>query len=433
MTFPIVIVSVLLAVVFVRSRPEVVLTAAALVVPAGSFHPSLAAVTPIGNLNPFTVTVLVAGTFYAATKPGALSRGIQSAPGVVGVATMVVGSVAAMAAWQPAAVYWVVSGGLVLVLVSTTLVDRYQQRPGTVICALTVGGLISAASILWEQAQGRHIAWTAGDPVPVDFLTFRPSGLAGNSLLASATLAVVLAIVVTSEMAIKVRLLIGTTLVAAIMATLTRSTMIAAALAVLGFLVYRHRKHRWMATARLAILFLGVPAAIAYYWTQADLIAQRLGGSMWSNDSDLARTENLQIAWGQVTAHPIFGLGFGGFQRYGLGVYGSEHASLATADNMYLTAMAEVGMFGCLAFVLVAVNLNGIRVKRVRRGQVAGRLAPLIVVAVLSLFFDSLFHDGMLYLFAVSLLIAVPPEHLPDSELPHDAVDGNSRDGTAGH
>jgi len=405
-----VMVFVVIAVLFVRSWPEVVLTAAALVLPSGSFHPSLAAVTPIGHLNPFTVTVLVAGTFYAVTMPGALADGIQAAPGVIGVTTMIVGSVAAIGASQMVALYWVISGGLVLVLISSMLTGRYRESPDKVVGAVAVGGIGSAVSVLLEQALGRHIPWTSGDPTPIDFLVFRPSGLPGNSLLASAALAIVLAIVITSDMTIRVRIVAGAVLISAIAATLTRSALIASSIAVIGFLVYRNRKHRWMTTTRLAVLVFGIPGGALYCWTQFDLVVKRLGGSAWGSDSDAMRTENLNIAWQQFSTHWALGLGFGGFQRYGVGLYGSDHASLATADNMYLTAMAEVGIFGVLVFFLIAIFLNGRRARQARSGASASRLVPLVAVAVLSLFFDSLFHDSVLFLFAVALIAAVPPQ-----------------------
>jgi O-antigen ligase/polysaccharide polymerase Wzy-like membrane protein len=420
--------AIVLAIVafFTRSRPEVVLTVAALTIPAGSFHPSLRTVTSIGQLSPFALTVLVVGVIYVATTPGSLTSGLRAAPGVIGVVTLVLGGLSAVAAWQIGAIFWMINGGLVLILISCLLADRYRTAPQAVELTVVIGGVVLAASVLLEAALGRHVRWTVLDPLLIDFPVFRPAGLAGNSLLGSAAVAVVLAIAVTGRTPVRFRLLVGAVLTSAVIVTLTRSAMIGTVFAVVGFVFHRSRGGQRLTGTRILVLVLGIPTAAFLYLSDSSLFFHRLDGTVLANRSDILRTTNLSMAWGQFLEHPVLGLGLGGFKRYAVGIYGSDLASLATSDNMFLTALVELGVLGALGFAAVAFLLNRRHRLNVAQGLPAGTMVPLIVVGVVSVFFDSLFHDCMLFLFAISVFMAMPPRGERGSTEPRSEVE--SRD-----
>lgn len=166
------------------------------------------------------------------------------------------------------------------------------------------------------------------------------------------------------------------------------------------------RRPRWGPAFRLArgtVLVFGLPGLVALYLWKADAIRERLGGVSLQNVSDGSRVRSAQLAFAEFWAHPVFGLGLGGFKRFGLSLYGSGARAAAVADNMYLTFLAECGLIGVCVFTAVALVLLG------RSRERRGRLLPVAVVGLVSVFFDSLFHDCMLYLFAVALLLAFPP------------------------
>lgn len=397
----------IVAFIVVLHRPEIVLTFAALVVPAGSFHPSLVGHTPLGNLTVVQGLALSLALPFALLRPQAAKEGLRGPVAILGYAFALAGFVGAVANGEPSALYWVVNLGGVLVAFSILLTTRYRTNRRSVEGWVIAGALAIAASVLLERALGAHVAWVPMEAPKIDALQFRPSGSAGNSLLSGAVCAVMFAVSVTSPVA---RRWVGTLIIAAGFAiaavvTLSRSAILAVAV-VVGLLALRKSTIRTERVARLAALLLVVPAFIWLWLGASDLITKRLGGQTLGGRSDAQRLFTLNYAIDLFRADPWFGLGLGGFKRVAQDtVLGG---SLATVDNFFLTLVVEVGVFG---IIVLATGIASIILSRRARGRESplGSALPLVAIWVVALFFDAFYHDPMIFLLAIAVLRATTP------------------------
>jgi O-antigen ligase len=258
-----------------------------------------------------------------------------------------------------------------------------------------LSGLLLAASVIVEVVVGRHLAWF-GVPNPnVDALVFRPTGFTGNALVAGAILAVILSLCLSSPNDVRGRALMSGVYIVAIFATLTRSAMIGAAVAVIFFIFTTSRGRKRMHLLRFLTLFAGIPAIIWLYTEQSADIAARLGGTLSDDLRQRAVDSALRAFW----ENPVLGLGLGGYKRSVQNAYGPA-SMLSTADNMFLTISAELGAVGLLFLLIAALRITAAR----RKASAKGHLGPILVWCVVALFFDALYHDGMEFVLVIALL-----------------------------
>lgn len=381
-------------------RPEIILVMAALIVPSGSFHPALRLGTPIGQFSPFQVIVWVSAIVVCVLEPRRLLLALRTVPGEVGLAITVVGLITAVLAGDILALYWVINLGLLLIALTALLCTRYPKERAIVERWLFIGGTVLALSAIAEYLLGHYVFWF-GVPFDEPFL-FRPAGLSGNALLTGAILATILAFRLTTTATSGVRFVTTGVFLLAIGATFSRSGLLGAAFAIVCFVFARPEARTKLRSARAASLLLGVPALVMIYIWIAPELSARLSGGI----SDAGRVANLNLAWEQFKLHPVTGLGLGGFKRYAFSVYGEGSLS-ATVDNAFLVMLSELGLVGFIAFTIVFFRARARRRRlRVVKGGIVGSAIPLATLGVVSLFFDSNFHDAIQFLFVLSLLSA---------------------------
>ena len=389
-------------------RPEALLSIGALLVPASSFHPSLRILSPLGIVTPFVIVAVLTGIVYVAVHPRALRWGVRSPLGTIGLAVIALGSISAVVVGRASGMYWVLNGGVVLLMMSVVLTPRYAESPRSVERWVLLCGLGLAASVLVEALLGNHVAWVPAEQIPRDYLVFRPSGTPGNALLAAGIVVCILALWMNSGWGRGKALLlpVGVLVVAATVA-LSRTALLAVAVLLLLFVVRQPPSGRSMALSRWFVLLVGIPTAYWLFSRSFVGIEERLGGQSFANASDSGRLRNLDLAWTQFADHPIFGLGLGGFKEFAYGIYGTgAQSNWATADNFYLTILVELGFLGVLGAAFCVVIVARRRRELRCAGTPAGSLIPLAAVGIVSLFFDTMYHSPMLFLFAVSMIVA---------------------------
>lgn len=413
--FPLLLVGLgLLAVplaVAVNRWPHIYAVLAALVVPTGINFPSMRVPTPLGQLSYFHILALFGAIVVITRHPGRLSEAVKSPLGWFALAYAAVGTISALWTGQATSLYWVLTGGVLLLGLSVLLSQPYLSDPEEVARWTVIGGAVLAASVLIERLSGSTLAWLPTTSTgPPDPRFFRGSGLAGNPVVAGAALAVILAILIKARPFngrtpnVLFAVLIG----AGGVATGSRSALGGIALALLSVIVSRQEQaHRRM------VAVLGAAVFSAVLLSQLDAIAERLGGSLTHNVSNEVRERNLALGWSAFRSEPLFGLGLGSYRNFteerGMGVVpGGGQGALAQIDNTFLTLLAELGLIGAtaLAVVVVVVALP-------RHGSSGGRkatvLAPLITWCGVAYFFDALYHESMIFLFAVVVLMWRPP------------------------
>ena len=404
----------LIMAVVVLWRPEAVVSLVALAVPAASFHQSLVASTPLGNLTLVQALTFSLALFFGMVRPRQATEGLTSPLGVVGGTFGIAGVISALANGSFSSLYWVINLGGLLVAMSILLTSRYRQSPRSVDGWVISTALVVALSVLIEQALGAHVAWVPTEAAKVDVLQFRPSGTAGNALLAGAVCAVVFALALSWETrGAKLFLLVLTGVFAmAGFATLSRSAIVAM-IAVAVVVAFRGagaaRSQRFI---RAAVITIGLPA-LAWLWLGAsNLVANRLGGQTFGGRSDSQRWFSLSYAFDLLRENPWFGVGLGGFKR--MTQHGVFRGSLATADNFLLTLLVELGVLGLLVICVTVWVVTTARKRMREHGQAPGSVLALVALVVTALFFDAFYHDPMILLLAVAILKATSPASTGD-------------------
>jgi O-antigen ligase len=182
-------------------------------------------------------------------------------------------------------------------------------------------------------------------------------------------------------------------------ATLTLGPILATALAAIILLLLGQR--RLLGVAVIASTVIAVFALMPLIQAQP-LYEQRFAVS----DTILARSGLQQWSLELAAQKPVFGWGYGSFDRVKNNT--SELASISgipieyllneTSHNSFLTMLVEVGALGLLLFALPFVVLTGRAISRARaptpeRWIVAGATASLLVIAVSALTFDFRFFS----------------------------------------
>jgi O-antigen ligase len=183
-----------------------------------------------------------------------------------------------------------------------------------------------------------------------------------------------------------------------IIATLTRGSILATAVAAVLVLVFGHKRLLGVAVIAstvivLVVLWPSIRATTVYQerGAEATTVRVRAGLQDWS----------LQLA----EQKPILGWGYGSFDRVkntseltAAGGISIRYLLESTSHNTYLTLLVETGAFGLLLYVLPFLILAGRAVARARAPNpdswvIAGTLASLLVIALSGVTLDLRFFS----------------------------------------
>jgi O-antigen ligase len=206
--------------------------------------------------------------------------------------------------------------------------------------------------------------------------------------------------------------------VAAIFFTYSRGALVALVAGVVVLLFGAGRRHRAVLLAGLAI------GAAVFFITQAPLVTHLLNASPGSAgtsssaqaDTSIAgRTSEYRVSVDMFVDHPVFGVGRKNFDRlyqsyavkYGL----DDRAGERGVPNMWLEALAELGLVGALALAAVPVSalvlLRGAQ-QRFHTGgdHDSGYLSWGVLAAICGFLVNSMFEGGR-SIYALWVLVAL--------------------------
>lgn len=386
-----------------RRRPAVPIAVVALVVPTAHFFPPLRLQLPSGYLTVFQAAGLAIGLTVAATS--ARRKWPLSTLKFAGAITLALGVAAATGRTPSQSWYWVLNAGVLLAALTIAIGSRSADSQGTVHNVVArlgavVGGIAVTEAMLGRAILQEHFVRHI-DPYTAGGAGFRPPTLIGNPLVSSSALVVIYALVLSSSH-VKHRSIVLSLIGSGVIASLSRSSIaILLVLTMIYFVAPSRQSHVRRARLLLLVLAPGLIAGVA-------LVSPRIIVRTESGVSDNARRLNLIDAIELVGESPLVGIGPGGFKELASDESGVDRP--ATIDNMYLTMVTETGLLGVaiVAIGMVAWLRDARRCAPRGNAQVRQWL-PLIAFGLVSLFFETLYHDAMLFLFSVVLLDRVQP------------------------
>ncbi len=314
---------------------------------------------------------------------------------MVGVAFCVAGAISAVSSDAfISSTYWVVNVGFVLVAVALSVEQPLLRDRAKVHRVVITVALIVAVITLTEQARrsavlnGFYLQALPGYQPGGG--AFRPSSFIGNALVTSTVLAVMYAFALVSPALGRRRPLILIVLGAAVLSTLSRSSIATIVIVTILHIVGPSGRRK-----RLRIAALAVPAFVYGLNSISALLALRSGGKGYIGTSQTIRAARAADAFEVFRAHPLFGVGLGGVKRYLRARLSADQP--AAADNMYLTLLAEIGVIGILILIYACWHVWAVRSSNVSA-------LPLIALLVNGFAFEFLYHDAVIIL--VGYLIA---------------------------
>ncbi|PIT98423.1 MAG: hypothetical protein COT71_00840 [Candidatus Andersenbacteria bacterium CG10_big_fil_rev_8_21_14_0_10_54_11] len=197
---------------------------------------------------------------------------------------------------------------------------------------------------------------------------------------------------------------------AALLATQSRGSFIAAAAAALIFIpAAAPSLQRLSASRRRAVSILAIAAALTVA-AAMPLLHQRLTGLLWPDATYNLRRDALSAVWPLAREHTLLGVGYNTYQftarQVGLINDFTVH-SRAGADNSYLTLWITTGLPGLVLFLLPAAAVTRsliVRAWRTADPYPAAAAAAAAALAVHALFVNSLLYSHLLLI--LSLIIA---------------------------
>lgn len=383
----------------------------ALALPTGMNFPSLRIPTPFGQFSAFHVLALYGAMVVVVRHPQRFGAAVTTPLGMIACTYAAMGTLSAAFAGAATSLYWVITGGVLLMALAVLLSGPYSSNSKGVLQWTVVAGVVLASSVLIERLAGGPMAWLPASTGSADPRFFRGSGLVGNPVVAGAALAVVFAILIKARPFLAQAVNVGCAIVvgAGAVATGSRSALGGVGLALLAVTFSR----REAIERRALMVFAGILFGIVFL-SQLESIADRLGGSLTDNVSNAVRERNLSLGWSVFRDNPVWGIGLGNYRAFTseqavVAVPGGPARALNQIDNTFLTLLAELGGVGVLAIVMMLLFVACSRRPRSRGGRTA-MLAPLITWFGVSYFFDALYHESMLVLFVVVFLMWRPPD-----------------------
>jgi O-antigen ligase len=195
----------------------------------------------------------------------------------------------------------------------------------------------------------------------------------------------------------------------ALLATGSRSGTVGLAVGV-GVAVLLAGRDRWVAAARGA--YAGVVAAVAVGAVAVTGVGGEIGaalfGHLWRTRTVESRFDLYRQAWAEFSAHPVLGLGIGGFRD--LNTWTSEGLKFHSAvHNTYLWGMVDLGVGGGLLVLGTVVGALGYALRASRSPDTAAVARPvaagLATMAVFNLFVDGFYQRHFWLLVACALML----------------------------
>ena len=154
---------------------------------------------------------------------------------------------------------------------------------------------------------------------------------------------------------VKTLLVIGVVVVVlATIMTFSRQTIFSLSIILLGIL-FREARSKWIYVVVGLVVVIGIVLIPDFYWRRIATITEVLGEGTTGDWSLATRLTAFKTAWRVFLDHPFTGVGLNNFAIRSF----PELVKRIGAHNGYLEILTGVGLFGFIAFILVAVS--GIR------------------------------------------------------------------------
>ncbi len=160
------------------------------------------------------------------------------------------------------------------------------------------------------------------------------------------------------------------------------------------FWSYLPKGRRWLGLSVLGLLLLGLTATL---WPKLSELR------LFSLGEVTARSDIWRSAWEAFLAHPLRGLGAGGFPLYWAETRGGE--AVQHAHNVWLEFAVSYGVLGVLSVTLLTLGLG---VLAWRSGSV-NMLAFVAAVLLMNVFDTTLFYSGVLFTLFLTLGAPLKP------------------------
>jgi O-antigen ligase len=254
---------------------------------------------------------------------------------------------------------------LIFVLLVNTLESPKRIKQFTWLIVVATGYISFRA--VFDYARGINLIENGRVQGAVGGMFKNPNDLALN-LVAVLPLALVLALHARRGPGRALAIGCGVLMLAAIVATHSRSGTVGLFVMVLFLAAYLVRRRPGMVFAGALALLLALPLAPSSYWQRVSSITDESADDTGSRE---ARRILMQEAWAAFLAHPLTGVGAGQFKNYAPD--GREEAWRET-HNAPLQVASELGVGGLLVFgfLLTRAAMAG----RQTRGLLRRALAP---------------------------------------------------------
>jgi O-antigen ligase len=182
-------------------------------------------------------------------------------------------------------------------------------------------------------------------------------------------------------------------LIAGVFATLSRAAFFAFAVIILAVLLREVRSRR-TGLAILLLFAIGILLSPRYYWVRV-LAVVDVSSAVASDWSFYMRYTALRGAWEAFLDHPFAGVGLRNFATS----LGSGSIIRIGPHNMYVSLLAELGIFGFIAYFSIQYSafrhlLAGIRSRWPANYRWLNDLSYYMALSIISALVSGLFMDG---------------------------------------
>jgi len=295
---------------------------------------------------------------------------------------------------------------LLVIIVTAWVVSRAARGKhglALVLWAVLASAALQAAIAIWEYQSGHllNLYGSAGSTVfGVDYFFgygsknrpigsfFDPISL-GNMLALACPIALALAATSRTPRARVLAAAAGVLVGVALALSLSRASWIGAAAGILVTIVFLPPKVRWVAfvpavAATAAVAVLATSGSGGTLGTRFQSIFHPTGVGVRTAQGDRQRTEYWTTALRTAAEHPIFGVGFGSLLVRLQNADPAASNTALNAQSTYLQVLAEAGIAGAGALLIVLVGLArdlvaGLRSRRALMAGVAGASTALLI------------------------------------------------------
>jgi O-Antigen ligase len=408
------------------ARPELALSCIALLIPSGHILDA----TRIWILGSFYETLfqllVLALGIIALFKMSARGR-TPRVPGILlGASIAVAGSISAVGSQDLLrSFYWVLNAGILIAILSSVITERLASARRAVHLTLITTGALVAGLAIAERVMGHAVLGSvyAGHVLAYEIrpgYVFRPLSTVGNPLVMGSSLVGIYALTLTTPYLRRGRLPLLAVLAAGVIGSVSRSPtgILIATTAIWALPVSGFGRSRF-SHGRAMVIIAVVPALTLAVTFSLPMFKQRTNGQLVGYQSDQTRAQYGNEALNLFEQQPVVGAGLGGFKRQA-----EDKGANIQADNMYLTLLAETGAVG--GTLVVGAGVYAWRHRRALSHESYLSVLPVATMLASSFFFETLYHDATVFVFALLLADACLPLTCPANASKPSYIDGTS-------